>query len=148
MKDFKVDDRVRVYGLARGLGGDGTHFLGRDEITLEDVREGLSIGRDKRGIAWEFHIKQCRKLKPAKAEKKARERLINTAGIAIPFFPSAGERNPVNYQTHAIEVLPGSVQVTREELAKAWDIMHDRSYDHCSEQFKDFCKALGLEARP
>jgi hypothetical protein len=63
------------------------------------------------------------------------------------YFHISGPKNENTFRVR--EVLPGSVSITREQLAKAWDNdvrgVRDLKSSLHSRTFEILCKALGLD---
>lgn len=146
MKEFKVGDRVRVYGHKGD--GDWMPLTGTVEDPSGDQADcGMNLAiKLKDGSTLYAHPKQCRRLKPKpKAEKKEARRVWFMCDAFCGDVKRATaylEKQPHSFTREFREVLPGEVVVDRGKVAKAWDEFVEPTCRTGS--FTCFCEALGL----
>ncbi|CAM6004916.1 unnamed protein product [Sphagnum balticum] len=133
---FKVGDRVAFYD-------NGCRYTNTiREIDGQCTEQSILIGD-----SW-YHPKQLRRLKPRAvkppAQAKAREWELSL-GTNAPNVLAHGPILKSGERVHVIEKLPNAVQVTREELEKAWDEHVAKYFYHDDGMvLDDFIKAIGL----
>jgi hypothetical protein len=165
-KEFKVGDRVRVYGQLLGdveVSGHKARIVENCE-TFGPPNGWLTITFERGGREYRKHVhpKQCRRLvkKPKKPTQERVKATIQSQGDYYQFLSAVrGEKVLRLSQTfdprcprhlyYLVEVKPGEVVVNRDALAKAWDELVGgmrSSYDKSatSTVFIEFCKSLGL----
>lgn len=156
---FAVGDRVSCYGnpecgtfYGPTIEGDYGTVVDLDPVGWVGVNLDSNYGKDK----FHFHPKQLRRLKPKpKAEVKVPREWkmlyqprdpqgIVSIHICREWYVEGPLPEPL--KTFSVrEVIPGSVSVTREQLAKAWDTLkHPLTRSGSSCVFKSLCKAVGL----
>lgn len=138
MKEFKVGDRVKIYGHKSSPGWAPISGTVTDIWSSAAGNEGsgmtLPVDCGLLGIFW-AHRKQCRLLKKkAKAVKPLRVWLQKEKVLERNCQPVV---YPLEGWTPFIELLPDHVLVNQEIIAKAWE-----EHSGCT---SEFAKAIGLE---
>lgn len=138
---WKVGDRVAVYNdAARETGKIRQIFKASIDVTLGS------------GCFGNYHPKQLRRLKPRPKEPAGAREFWILDGPEKGTYPTCYRSEPIwggktdPTVVHVIEKLPNTVTVSREDLAKAWDIQGNTPHE-ISILFEGVCKALGLKEK-
>lgn len=145
VRPLQVGERVRVYDTYVQVG----------EIDAINTSGNIRI---KSGSAW-YHPKQCRRLikKPRPKPQERTEATVIVCGEefqmisltvgcrAIRESVTFDARHPAN-RFRLIELRPGEIPVSRDDLAKAWDneVFPELLNSENSWTFPAFCAALDL----
>lgn len=137
-KTFEAGRRVRL----RGFNQKGT--IKQPYFFESQKKEGASIKwDDSRLVDTEHLLEELKLLKPrSKTEPmEAREWSLAATVSNTPYVLAGPQLSGIVY---VIEKLPNTVQVSREDIAKAWDIQGNTPHE-ISILFKGFCKVLGFK---